>query len=41
MQVKELKAVLESQLKKKFTGEHDLSFTSFEEEMDFWQEIDL
>lgn len=41
MQIKELKAVLDSQIKKKFTGEHDLSFETFEEEMDFWQEVDL
>jgi hypothetical protein len=41
MQVKELKAVLESQTKKKFTGEHDFTFTSFEEEIDFWQELDI
>lgn len=40
-QVKELKAVLESQLKKKFSGEGDLSFSSFEEEIDFWQELDM
>lgn len=40
-QVKELKAVLESQLKNKFSGEGDLSFTTFEEEMDYWQELDI
>jgi hypothetical protein len=41
MQIKELKAVLENQFKRKFTGETDLSFTSFEEELDFWQEQDI
>ena len=41
MQIKELKAVLENQFKRKFAGETDLSFTSFEEELDFWQELDI
>lgn len=41
MQIKELKAVLENQFKRKFTGEADLSFTNFEEELDFWQEQDI
>jgi hypothetical protein len=41
VEVKELKAVLESQLKNKFTGESDVSFTCFEEEFDFWQEQDI